>query len=120
MTDQEVICAWMEPKPPLPNYWSGGYPSPKGWWYNVPISGGRMDWIPWRNGRPMACDLNALWEVEERLTDMRWLLYYTELAEATKSLGLPHEEWRCAHATPEQKIKALAAVLRPLVETAAA
>jgi hypothetical protein len=60
---------------------------------------------------PRDLTLDALWEVEERLLQEFW---HQGLAHKYQNaMPADHYSW---HATPEQKIKALAAVLRPLVE----
>jgi hypothetical protein len=90
LSDTEIVIAWMEP--------------------------GLLDIWMYR-GR---LTLDALWEVEERLTNNQWLEYrrqilgYPELAMIRDRLEV--EEKRLLHATPFVKIRALAAVLRPLME----
>jgi hypothetical protein len=101
LSDQEVICAFMEPRPE-PNTHGGTHRSARGWWF---WSG------TWE---PRTLTLDALWEVEEKLKQRprgQRAAYYEHqglLSEATDG-----ESW---HATPAQKIAALASVLRPLVE----
>lgn len=126
MTDAEVICEWMEPKPansdgltePLDCGWMS---SPGGWW----VEGPRGEAI-----QPRDLALDALWEVEERLIRLlkgRWLdLEYREYRayEGKWDIGsakLPKDtplRW-IWHADAPTRITALAAVLRPLVEGAA-
>jgi hypothetical protein len=55
MTDQEIICTWMEAKPT----WSAdpGTWTEDGWWWHGRDGWFHDDWL----------DLNAIWEVEERL-----------------------------------------------------
>lgn len=118
MTDEEVICEWMEPdapkdgRTPPRNEFQLNKFSPNGWWrysmlaclWKQPI----LHTCP-----PVEC-LGRLWEVEERLIGLG---YRTHIAER-----LSFEVWRDAvsaatwHATPAQRIRALAVVLRPLVE----
>jgi hypothetical protein len=90
VTDEEMICNFMEPKPEgrPSSYGSGEVWWRWGWRY--------IGWLP----RPLTLD--ALWEVEARLTDEQCSRYTREL------VMLP---WLW-HATAAQKIKALAAVLR--------
>jgi hypothetical protein len=101
MTDQELICAWMEPRP---------IPSKNGWrsspWWKRKLRGAR-DYA-----HPRELDLDALWEVEERLTNEQWEKYLHEFARTQGYWPLR----TLLHATPEQKIRALAQVLRPIVE----
>lgn len=44
MSDEEIICTFMEPKPKLPPYW-GSWPEHE-WWRLVQVAGGCMEWIP--------------------------------------------------------------------------
>ncbi len=111
MTDPEVICTWMEPDAPA----NGGIPnseilkkfSPKGWWrYN----GLACNWklpilIASQDKRSL---FGYLWEVEDRLTDDQWREYANLMMDPA---GIHHTRF-LLHATPGQKIKALAAVLR--------
>lgn len=107
MTDAELICTWMMPKP---TSWFGS----GRWWYKAQGTqpGEEYRWVP------ADLTLNDIWLVEERLkTEARNLdnpnlhvrlnLYIDALA--TRQDGL----W---HSTPEQKICALAFVLRLQVE----
>lgn len=92
MTDEEIICTFMEP---LRDKWA----LPK-WWH-------------WAGGKRKLRDLglDALREVQARLTDEQWATYESQFNSAST--------WRqLLHASTEQKIKALAAVLRPSMEAA--
>lgn len=100
-SDAEVICAWMEPKPTLPDYWTGTERSPSRWWILVGTNGGGMAWLP------ITLNLGALWVAENRLTDERQWEYIEALRENRNA-----PTWGFLHATAEQKIKALALVLR--------
>jgi hypothetical protein len=114
MTDQEVICTWMEPKPTAA---ASSTVSAGAWWNRYAgVQRSGPAWVltpfsgPWE---PCPLTLDALWEVEERLTPEQQGQYTTAL------LAIIAVPFRCGwtwHATPEQKIKALASVLRPLVE----
>jgi len=94
LTDAEVICRWMDAAP-----WSV-------FW------GGVCKWAS------SSLTLDALWEVQQRLDDEQWWVYCNQFAPSLYAEGMTwrHEYRRCLNATPEQKIKALATVLRPLVE----
>lgn len=95
MTDEEVICGWMEKRP---SYESGGTGhSARHWWLSNPHHD---------NWWPTELTLDRLREVEERLTDSQWELYF--LAWPGRFLGFRG----FVHASAEQKIKALAEVLR--------
>ena len=91
MTDEEVICAFMEPEADL------RIDSDFEWWGQI-----------WSNGVrsvfPRTLTLDALWEVEERLTTLQAVNY--------AGLLLDGQEGWTWHATAAQKIKALATVLR--------
>lgn len=114
LTDAEIICMWMEPKPqgeaPLSLTFRGDLDSPGRFWVAFEYS---TTWQP----RPLTLD--ALWEVEERLTDVElgWYGYFSKLYEVTHAESRLNSDIRICHATPEQKIKALASVLRPIVES---
>lgn len=110
MSEEEVICEWMEPRPDVvddgadPN---ACYKWPHRWW----------KWYRDRNGHlPRELDLNALHEVEARLSDKQWLDYRREFrlvverVNGTWPLGQRSKDM--LHATAEQKIRALASVLR--------
>jgi len=89
MSDEAVICKFMEPK-------CYGYP----WWS---CQGSFI--------APRALSLDALWEVEERLTRMQWNAYLKLLSDG--NILANFKEYRMvAHATAAQKIAALATVLR--------
>lgn len=119
MTPEEVLCAFMEPKPAAGSFdWSGR--SKLGFWVVNPIFNDFGE--PAVEVVPVLASLGYqkehfyyLHKMEDRLTDMQWGAYASELL-----LG-PGARWSVAsramiHADPKQKIKALAAVLGPLVE----
>lgn len=112
LTDEEVICAFMEPKPP-----DGAYPralSDAGWW-KVAWSNAlqKSQWLP---NNDKAASLDALWEVEERLTEEQWGQYciraQVDLYDPAWGNHPGGMDRPIIHATAEQKIRALAAVLR--------
>ena len=110
MTDAEVICSFMEPKPTksIMDTLRDGDPAPGKWWNDRHHAS--SEW------RPRTLTLDAIWEVEERLTDEQWQQYRDEILKGTDMMGL----WmtRLIDAGAAQKIVALAAVLRPIVEIA--
>jgi hypothetical protein len=118
MTDQEVVCAWMETRPK-----DGTHPqdvSEIGWWKAVYTLQPQQRWRWFADG-DKTDSLDALWEVEERLTDQQWGEYWKAAAETLKpddkvrlAFGEHFRYW--SHLDAEQKIKALASVLRPIVE----
>lgn len=111
MTDVEVICNWMEPKLVNDKFseeaWESvmaatldGNPlpaTPKGWWGWVCVyeHGDKPEL------RPACLSLDRLWKAEERLSPGQRLNYSQKL--------ISMWPW---HATAEQKIKVLAAVIR--------
>ncbi len=99
MTDQEVICNWMEPKPT--GSWIRDV-QPKWWYFST--------YEPPTGWHVKSLTLDALWEVEERLKQkprggrgLYWD-YRSLLIEVTDG-----EAW---HASAAQRIKALAEILR--------
>lgn len=115
MTDAEVICTWMEPRSADAQFRSDIECDQTGWWrhkWSVP----NQCYRAWPNG-DKTDSLDALWEVEAKLIG----LGYRDHLDNAISL----EVWRDAvddastwHATAEQKIKALAAVLRGALKVA--
>ena len=93
-SDAEVICAWMEPKPD--NRTTNVQTN---WWMFLCLDSG---WVPRK------LTLDRLWEVEERLTEKQRGEYYFIFWERRDR----ENWWTLLHATSEQKIKALAAVIR--------
>ncbi len=101
LTDEEVICAFMEPKPTgswvrdvQPTWWYfSTYDFPLGW-------------------HAKAITLDALWEVEQRLSREQINRYIAELLRVTLPPDRGAYDWRLIHATAAQKIAALASVLR--------
>jgi hypothetical protein len=96
MTNSEVICEFMEPRPTMSERMGEGWAFK--WWG--------------RDGKPAtALDLDSLREVEARLTDKQWRAYERAICEAwdqSRPTG-----WRYVlHLSPEQKIVAIAKVLR--------
>jgi hypothetical protein len=93
MTDAEILCQFMEPKPPECDLRT----FERLWWT---VEGGAR-WSP-RN-----LTLDAIWEIEERLTKEQWGRY---------QMLFPHRRRETLHADAPTRIRALAAVLRPVVE----
>jgi hypothetical protein len=106
-SDAEVICTWMEPKPESapPSWGDNPVGNINGWW--IATGSGRIE--------HRILTLDALWEVEERLTEEQWTRYRVALTAPVLGASGRHIEgynrmmW---HATAEQKIKALAEALR--------
>ncbi len=103
MTDAEVICGFMEPKPGVIE---ARVISKGGWWKSRWSS---MQYRIWPYD-DKTDSLDAMHEVEAKLTDEQWIRYRREF----RVISPPREshEECLIHLTAEQKIKALAAVLR--------
>ncbi len=97
-TDEEVICAWMEAKPEHSREFTAGRP----WWVWL---GSQNDWIPNK------LTLDALHEAETRLTEDQQWSYIERMANIVGTFAT----WYSLHATAAQKIKALAAVIREVL-----
>lgn len=103
MTDEEIICTWMEP---LPGFRGINYPKSVAGWWTAPNGQAKT---------PTTLDLDALHEVEAQLTEELWEKYEIALwAEITPNERIYDREW--IHATASDKIKALAAILKYEVE----
>jgi hypothetical protein len=102
--DAFLICDWMEPYPTnAPEYWANNHePAIGGWWVAIKLNAGINAWI----ARPLT--LAALWDVEARLTEEQWTRYATLMMDPA---GVKHTRF-LLHATAEQKVKALATVIR--------
>ncbi len=107
LSDAEVICGFMEPRPSRQRGDSAGCPG-QFWRYDRETHADL--------GVPARLTLDALREVEERLTGKQWSNYIARIFEETNSQGATvGGRWRhVIHASAEQKIRALAAVLRGL------
>ncbi len=107
-TDEEVICAWMEPKPEANKAYVV-----RSWWRSRTLltgsAAGRGCFVI-ADIIPRTLTLDALHEVEARLTDEHWVSYLISLV--PKSLSGWTELRDATYATAEQKVKALAAVIR--------
>jgi hypothetical protein len=117
MTDREIICAWMEPRPERGPWdcrpWRSR--SPNGWWqaHDSRRMDAPNDWYP----KPL--DLDSLHEVEARLTNEQWAYFMAALLPEEFTPPFPLTAFQAVtHAAAEQKIAALATVLRPIVEAA--
>lgn len=103
-SDEETICEWMQPKPVRVwsrdsggrEWWSAVWSSETGWQFH-----------------PILLTLDALWEVEERLTEEQWRKYESMSVGWWSDGPKIISGFRAAvHATTEQKIAALAQVIR--------
>lgn len=91
--DAEVIAEWMEPKP------IGVQADPPTWWMFESVATG---WAP------RLAKLDALWHVEERLIR----LGYADACNLAIVSALHGEDTYSWHATIEQKLRALADLIR--------
>lgn len=112
LSDAEVICQWMEPKPKTicgSLEHTAALRSIK-WWIVKPRGahlGEPVDWTPCLLG------LDRLHEIEAKLSEEQWLNYVDALITLMPKFPRKGE---IVHASAEQKIKALAAVLRAEVK----
>jgi hypothetical protein len=125
LSDAEIICAWMEPKPPT-GMQSGLYAhrwSPNRVWWHTYSASRQTEPVetPWvvNEWEPRPMNLDALWKVEERLTDCQMSTYERELNHAVLHAKPRPRCWYIWHADKPARIKALAAVLRAVVEASA-
>lgn len=100
LTDAEVICNYMEPKPEL-GWRTLPVPLPEWWYWESDLGPGFADW------HHRTLDLDALYEVEQKLMDgdittVKIAAKYIKCAD-----GYP--AW---HLTAAQKVEALATVIR--------
>ena len=101
MSDAKVICGWMEPNP---RSHTRSRDSSGGWWRLIGCERATGHWEPTRY-----LTLDALHEVEARLTPVQQFIYLGNLLQGQDP---PSPMWFTTHATAEQKIKALAQVIR--------
>ena len=110
MTDAETICDFMEPRPDKGPFdfhpWLGS--TPDGWWLST--SGWDLD-ATWK---PRSLSLDALHLVEARLKDEQFWQYVLRLIPRRTMASSEAGMRALIHATADQKIKALAAVIRDI------
>ncbi len=116
LSDAEVICAFMEPRPDAPPNQHGANELWWRWgWRSVGPSLPQQQppheycWLPRR------ITLDAIHEVEERLTDRQWTTYQNRLEIDGPAEWQRQKRW--VHVSAEHKIRSLAAVLRGLTVT---
>lgn len=109
LSDEEVICMWMEPEPsPEIMRWSpeAQFLGITRWWKLSHYANFAPQFVP------QTLTLDALWDVEERFTGAQQAEYLTNLLCGQD----PHSAgFYVAHATAEQKAHAIAAILRGMV-----
>lgn len=110
MTDGETVCGFMESRPSWPNdrfdgaWWTGLWSTESGWQFY-----------------PRSLTLDSLREVQERLllTNEQWTDYIFALSASTQTHPIGLDDIRgYLSATVEQKVQALAAVIRAQKENA--
>ena len=104
LTDEATICAFMEPGPYSR---TRSRDSEGGWWRLIGADRKTSEWEPTRY-----LTLDRLHEVEQRLTDAQCSHYDRELADAKLHSKPTPRIWFSWHSTADQKIKALAVVIR--------
>lgn len=123
MSDEEVICDFVEPLATI-DCAAGGKRSLADWWRRETAWSDTLVWKPWV---PARLTLDALWKVEDRLSEQQRrhycvLIFHAVCTEArTSNLiedTMTKNRWPMIHASAAQKIKALAAVLRVAVRNA--
>lgn len=94
LSDAEVICGLMEPKPEAEFRYTSLEPTWWGWDFYI------------RKWKPRLLNLDALREVEQKLIDMAY----------SRQVRVEYEMWAMVtwHLTAAQKIEALAKVIRGL------
>ena len=106
LNDAEIICGWMEPRPKDGSGPVVTTPDSRWWVYNYTSDGANFDW----NFVLSTLTLDALHEVEARLTDQQG--WFTRLLVPLPPITSMQYFRLVANATAEQKVKALAAVVR--------
>lgn len=111
LTDAEVICAFMEPLAAI-ECTSGGQRSMLDWWRRETAWSDTLKWKPWV---PCRLTLDACHEVEARLSEdqrdeyVKILLWDTINPQGRRTI---RDTFGLMHAKAEQKVKALAVVMR--------
>ena len=99
-TDAEVVAGFMDPPP--------SEPLDSSLWWSWEVSDGRWTSIP----SAILNSLDALRLVEARFTDEQWKEYWWALADSIIPPGTAPIPRLWLHASAQDKLKALAAVLR--------
>jgi hypothetical protein len=116
MTNEEVICSYMEPSPPIKSFrihYSGNedgqdeqMESPLRWWVADTEE---------KKITPRTLTLVECWKVQERLTKEQGSDYINLILEMGNIGDAFSFMWELVHATAEQKVKALAEIIRKQV-----
>lgn len=107
LSDETVICQYME-TPPVIRDLMYGFASPDHWWRREAGLDGSRYW------RPNTLTLDMLHKAEMKLPDELWGEYARLILLENKGVVL--YEKRLVHAGLQQKIRALAGVLRRIEE----
>lgn len=110
MTDAEVICSFMEKTPRRVRYFDEHMSSATWWRRDIVQNNGQG--IVYSDWTPCELTLDALREVQRRLTDEQWHEYERGLRCVPFDGPVNSVTRVFIHATAEQKIRALAVVLR--------
>ena len=104
MSDAEVLCAFMEPRPPVIERGLPGFVADNQWthrWWNWYTRGGQHI--------PRELDLGALHEIESKLTDEHWDEYVDALNRTATGIpyGVNRNNYprRIIHATASEKVE---------------
>ena len=111
LSDEEVICEFMEKRSTIECRVGGGK-SWGGWWWRETEWSDHLKWTAWR---PIYLDLETLHEVQNRLDNGQWPAYIAHLSD-TSDIFTFSAVVALVRISASRKIKALAQVLRPLVE----
>jgi len=109
LSDAEVICKFMEPRPLATIESLVNYP---GTWWHVDMDAALAGEKRWK---PRTLTLNECHEVEARLNDEQWTRYSRVVMDDARRAGLDLKSSHAQiwlHATAEQKTRALSAALR--------
>lgn len=119
MTDEEILCEFMEPRKVYGKWWNCGTTYQE---TGDPVffkdSHKPLRQTVLMTNLPVAIrpDLNALHEIEARLTQPQWYHYRDALCRIWQRLDkVPDLQQFCIHADAPIKVKALASVLREIV-----
>lgn len=109
--DEEVICGWMEKRPPDGKGEKVETADARWWGYNYQLKpkdsgvGREFHW-QWH---PVSLTLDRIWEVEEKLSpNQQWGYWHELIKGGPPELGY----WRMLHASAATRIAALAGLIR--------
>lgn len=112
LSDEELICGWMEKRPTDGRGDKVETENVRWWDYNYQVKpkkpGSTVNEFHWQ-WHPINLTLDRIWEVEEKIPEKHRLDYWHELTK-----GGPPElgYWRILHAPAEIRIAALARLIK--------